>query len=92
MCLVQLMQGIYASMSTLDAQAIQDAGQAAQNAMNGGNSLTQSLNSNTQLHSSPSQPRLIVTGQQRGGRLLMEPPPMDLLEVSSSLVLATIQA
>ena len=69
---MQLMQGIYASMSTLDAQAIQEAGQAAQN---GSFSHTAGP-----LHASPSQPRLIVTGQMRGGRIVME-PPTDLLQV-----------
>ena len=74
---VQLMQGIYASMSTLDAQAIQDAGQLAQNS-----SFSNIMNSSPQLHASPSHPRLIVTGQQRGGRILMD-PPADLLQVPS---------
>lgn len=77
MSCVQLMQGIYASMSTLDAQAIQDAGQLAQNS-----SFSNIMNSSPQLHASPSHPRLIVTGQQRGGRILMD-PPADLLQVPS---------
>ncbi|KAK9825814.1 hypothetical protein WJX74_009980 [Apatococcus lobatus] len=82
---LMLMQGIYASMSTLDAQAIQDAGQIAQNG-----SFSQIMNSSPQLHASPSHPRLIVTGQQRGGRMLMDPPADLLQSVHAMDILSTI--